>query len=267
MNTDYMILAMLLAPTPPHVHPPPHPLKRPARLCAPQVDAIIHQVIVVYAQGEGAMAYPEMTSFLPFGKPLPLSARPYPDITSGIMPPPYDQLVTFLGIHPGILVDLDMALEPAIAKTRDTIKKGCAHSSSPQDTLVITKNPLIPKPIFHTQPVKLTDKPAAITDKPFAELVCESGNMHPVSLKTLHAPWDAGGLDMPCTNALTEAGWLRWATKFLDPDAEECGWYQLARYLIRLVSKSVPELDIFKTPTVTLHGGHDPRQPPLHRHH
>ena len=72
---------------------------------------------------------------------------------------------------------------------------------------------------------------------------------------------------MPCTNTLTEAGWLRWVTKLLDPAAEECGWYQLAHYLIRLVSKSVPELDIFKMPTVTLHGGHDPRQPLLHRHH
>ena len=106
--------------------------------------------------------------------------------------------------------------------------------------------------------MKPTDKPAAITDKLFAEFVCESGKMHTVSLKTLHAPWDAGGLDMPCINTLTEASRLRWVAMFLDPAAGECGWYQLARYLIRLVSKSVPELDTFKMPKVTLHGGHDP---------
>ena len=170
MNTDYMILAMLLAPTPPHVHPlpPPHPLKRPARPCAPQVDAITHQVIVVYAQGEGAMASLEMTSFLPFGKPLPQSARPYPDITSGIMLPPHDQLVTFLGIQPGILVDPDMALVPAIAKTRDTIKKGCAHSSSPQDTLVITKNLLNPSPPF---PPSLSSPPTNPPQSPTCSLL------------------------------------------------------------------------------------------------
>ena len=68
------------------------------------MDAILQLVIVVYAQGEGAMAYLEMTSFPPIAKPLPQSPRPYPDSISGIMPLPYDQLVTLLGIQPGTLV-------------------------------------------------------------------------------------------------------------------------------------------------------------------